>query len=104
MTQNNQLAIHIKLLWAGLAILGLLFIIAAYSYGQQIRNNQASEVVASYLAYYDQSKYNFCYDRSIVPCNDDTIGTWNSTHEDDQFVFKRDQQIGDEVEKILQHR
>lgn len=86
---NSQL-----FLWIVVAVSIVLFaatsIVNDRYYREQIAGMRFSAAVDAYA----QQKRDFCYNRSIKPCNDDTLYEWNKAHPDDSFAFKSNDEIG----------
>ena len=78
----------IKLLWIGLALLGLILVIFMY-WTVDAHKNMVSEIrLDRRLNGYDHTMLTFCHDHDIKPCDDESIINWNADHPEDQFEYK----------------
>lgn len=81
-TQGTHSFNYINLIVAVLALMALaisVFTLArlqSYDANSTTRQLQTSANIA---------RVSFCHDRQIIPCTDDNLTKWNSTHTDDTF-------------------
>ena len=78
------------------AVLLVLIVLFIYLWGIFVSFRNET-LVWSHIDAYRQEKRDFCYDRSIVPCDTTKIGAWNDQHPSDRFTFKTDQQLANEI-------
>lgn len=85
-----------KQLWIGLAVLGLLFVIAICCIvGLHQALRAEVELDRRFMAY-DHAMLTFCHDRDIKPCDNNSIWNWNDDHATDKFEYKTRQELVNE--------
>ena len=89
--------------WLWLVVVGLvLLVIGTLLYVMTIEGNLKSHMQIEYQnqqrILYEQQIRDYCYDRSIVPCDKEHIWQWESDHPtDDKVTFLTDGQITNAV-------
>ena len=92
---------QIKWLWSAVVCLALLLVMVLF-YAMTIEGTLKSHMQIEYSnqqkILYEQQIRDYCYDRSIVPCDKDHIWQWESNHPNDKkVIFLTDEQITDAV-------
>jgi hypothetical protein len=82
---------------------GVVVVLIALTVNLSLRLDDAESLgtgsaIQSHQNYYNLEKISFCYNRSIRPCNDDTLYEWNNAHDDDAFAIKSDYQLGQDLQ------
>lgn len=87
--QNTNL-VKLKLL---MGLIAVSIVVVTWTIWSSFAQFKHETLYKGYIEEYEQSKQDFCYDRSIRPCNEDGIWEWNNTHENDKFILKTAQQL-----------
>ncbi len=76
----------------GLSILALTVSIGvglfAYSTSNRLEDLKKNQSIYLSENSYNSSQLKFCINHSIAPCDDDTISTWNDSHDGENFTIK----------------
>ena len=67
-----------------------------YSLSMQVLTNRKDHLIDMTRYDYITGRLEHCINQSIIPCNDESISMWNTTHPDTTFTLKTDQQITEE--------
>lgn len=63
------------------------------SFWSQLQVDRKESFISNSRQGYELSKFQFCVNHQISPCDDAVLQTWSETHPDNAFVTKTYQQV-----------